>query len=93
MQVTVLDCGGRTRMVEREQIVMALPFQVAPFPAAEPRRAVFEQAIDAVDVIGRPFAFGKGHPVEVEEALGPLLLGGLGLPCHSVARTSRSSCR
>src|SRR5262249_43262670 len=64
----------RTRVVERIEVVMALALQVAPFPAAQPGRAVVEQPIDAVDVVGRPLAFGKGHPVEVEETLGPLLL-------------------
>ena len=72
---------------------MALPLEVAPFPAAESSGAVLEQAIDAVDVVGRPFAFGQGHAVEVEEALGAFLLSSAAWRAASVAWNSSSSRR
>ena len=59
--------------------MMALPFQIAPLPSAEGRRTIIEQALDSIDVVGRPLALGQRHAVEVEEPLGslPLLVRGM----------------
>ena len=78
----------RQGVVQGKQGVMALTLQVAPFPAAQGRRAILEQALDPIDVVGRPLAFGQGHAVEVEEVLGaaPLLVFGMASRLPSSAR-------
>ncbi len=55
-------------------MLMALPFQIAPFPSAQRRRTIIKQAPYSIDVVGRPLTFRQRHPVEVEEPLGSLAL-------------------
>ncbi len=45
--------SARQGMAQGEDLVMTLPLQIAPFPAPQPRRAILEQTLDPIDVVGR----------------------------------------
>ena len=60
---------------------MTLPFQIMPLPSPQGLGTIIQQALDAIDVVGRPLAFGQHHAVEVEEPLGALPLLVCGRAC------------
>ena len=76
-RVTVNERGQLRPMGDAEELMVALPLQIAPLPTAEQRGAVFQQSFDAIDVVGRELAFGQRHAIVVQEGLGvpALLLG------------------
>ena len=80
-QVTVQDPVAEC-VVHGDQVVMTLSFQIAPLPSAEQRGTIVEQALDAIDVVGRPLAFRQRHAVEIEEPLGSLPLLVRGMACR-----------
>ncbi len=73
--------GRRCCVVHGDQVVMTLSFQIAPLPSAERRRTIIEEALDPIDVVGRPLAFRQRHAVEIEETLGSLSLLVCGMAC------------
>ena len=66
-------------MVQGKHVVMALPLQIAPFPAAQRWRAIFEQTLDPIDVVGSPLALRQSHAMKVEKTLCPPPLLSLGI--------------